>query len=152
MKPLRALFTNLILIAQFLYILAIWHKLPAIIPNDFDASGIPHKHASRAILWVIFLGGIAINALLSTIAKHPNTFNLPSQLSDPDRPRQTTIAIGLLGWIQLEIALLFASILWAIANEAPRHEPILWIVPAISAAILLTVFSSIWRMTHPPIA
>jgi len=152
MKIYRTLLTNLILIAQFLYILVTYNKLPAIIPNDFDANGIPHKHASRAILWIIFFVGIAINALLKTIAKHPNTFNLPSQPIDPDRPRQTAIAVDLLGWIQLEIAILFAAILWSIANETPHHEPILWIVPAITAAILLTVFTSIWRMMHPPTA
>jgi hypothetical protein len=150
MTTLCSTLTNLILIAQFIYIFAIYHKLPAIIPNDFDASGIPHKHAARAIVWVIFLGGLAINALLKAIAKHPNTFNLPSQPSDPDRPRQTAIAVELLGWMQLEIAILFAAILWSIANEAPHHEPILWIVPSIAAAILLTVFASIWRMMRPP--
>ena len=152
MRPYRTLITNLILIAQFLYILIVYPRLPTIIPNHFDANGIPQKHAPRAILWLLFLISLAVTTLLQTIAKHPNTFNLPSQLADPDRSRQTAIAVDLLAWIRLEIAVLFASIFWSIANGALHRQHNTWLTPAIAILILATAALHIYRMHHPPTA
>jgi hypothetical protein len=148
MTTYRDLLTKFLLLCQFLYILHVYPTLPAIIPNHFDNHGLPHRFAPRVIVLVIFLVGAAVVILLTELAQKPRLFNLPAALDDPDRPRQETIARNMLGWLALEIALMFAVMIRTLAHDA-LHTParhMFWLFPALLGIIVLTTISQIMRM------
>jgi hypothetical protein len=89
---------------------------------------------------------------LTVIARFPKIFNLPKPVGDPDRPRLEALAVGLLAWLRLEIACLFAYILWSTLFVAAHRGAGLgeWLIALPCSTILLTVGLYLRRMISPP--
>ena len=151
MKTYRDLVTWLGLLWQALYLYHVWHSLPASLPSHFGLNGAPDRFAPRSLPWVLFGACVLLTIFLSAIERYPQAFNLPSQREDPDRPRQEAIARDLLGWIRLEIVLLFCFIIWSIVNVAQHKIAGLGVwFPLITVGVVaLTCVYSIWRMKTP---
>ena len=150
MARVRNFLTALVLLGELAYLLRVYPALPAIVPSHFNAAGQVNGHASRGIVWVIFAISIFMALFLSIVERFPHAFNLPRPVGDPGRPRLEAIAIEMLGWLRLEIALLFASTLWAIVHVAQGGTGGLggsFIL--VFTAILLTVAYFLYRIIKP---
>jgi len=154
MKTYRDLLTWFGLLWQAVYLFHAWHSLPESLPSHFGLNGVADRSAPRSLPWVLFGVCVLLTIFLSVLEKYPQTFNLPSQREGPDRPRQEAIAQDLLGWIRLEIVLLYCFILWSIVNVAQHKIAGLGVwFPLITVGVVaLTVGYSLWRMKTPPLS
>jgi uncharacterized membrane protein len=128
------------------------HRLPDRIPVHFDSAGNPNGWGSPASLMLPLFPAIALGVfvLMSFIARHPELFNYPVQVTDENRGRLQAITLNLLAWMRMEMVCLFATVQWLIISSA-RHPqggfsqwvgaPIVaWIV-VIFATVILNVLA-----------
>jgi uncharacterized membrane protein len=151
MKTYRNLLTWFILISQAIYVHHVWHSLPAMLPSHFGLDGTPNRFAPKSIAWVIVGICALLLIFLSVVEKFPRSFNLPSPAGAPDRPREEAIARNLIGWLRLEIATIFAFMLWSMVNIAEHKTNGLGIwFGLISVGIVIsTVAYYLARMKKP---
>ncbi len=123
-EPLRAFLQY----AAFAAMLAMWaftayavagpHPLPPRIPTHFDLAGRPNGWGQPGMLWMLPIVATIILGLMSLVARHPRAFNYPLRVTPATRPRLEAIALGMIAWLQLEIAALFLLIQYAIIQSA----------------------------------
>jgi len=121
MTTYRQVVASFILAWQVTYLRLVWHTLPAMLPSHFGADGLANRYAPRSFAWVLIAVCAALLIFLSVIERFSQAFNLPSPRGKPDRPRQEALGRELLRWMQLEIAVMFAFILWSMVNVA-QHK------------------------------
>jgi uncharacterized membrane protein len=148
MRIFRTFLTYFILLAQLVYILRVWPHLPATIPNAFDAHGIPHRFAPRALVWVMLVMATGAVALLTYLQTKPQLINLPAAQGSADRPRQEAMAREFIGWLTVVLAAIFASAVWSIADEGlhPGPRPNHLIFPIVILAVALFGAWNVWRI------
>ena len=123
--------------------------LPPRIPIHFDLTGKPNGWGSPHVL--LWLPGIAITLwlFLTVIARFPQTFNYPVDVTPELRTRLAPLAADLIGWIKLEVIWTFVLTTWTtvrLARGADGKNMLLAIVLASFAAIASTVGLYIARM------
>lgn len=152
MKPLRDALAWIGLLTPLCYLALQWHNLPPTVPSHFGLSGHPNAYSSRSTLWVLIVLSIAIFTLLSVLVRYPHSLNLPTPQGSPDRPRQEVLGIELIHWLRLELAWLFAWLIWSICRVATHNNTGLglWFTFAPIAIVLLTIGIFLTRMLAGP--
>lgn len=125
-----------------------WRTMPAVIPMHFDASGTPNRYGPKLELLIVEGIGVLVYLLLLAVGQMPERFNLSAKVGDPDRPRQEMLAKEMMGWLRLEVAWLFAYLMWA-EVEIARHARTglnSWTVPAVVVMAIATSVTFLVRI------
>ena len=93
------------------------HPLPARIPTHFDLAGKPNGWGQPAMLWLLPIIATVVIGLMWLVTRHPQAFNYPVRVTPATRPRLEAITLGMIGWLQLEVAALFLVIQDAIIES-----------------------------------
>jgi uncharacterized membrane protein len=116
-------------------------RLPDRIPTHFDFAGQPNGWGSPAMLWLFPAVAVGIYLLITLVARFPETFNYPVQVTAENRPRLEALNLSLIAWLKAEILCLFAWIQWMIVVAARQGHnglpPVL--IPVCIVAIFATV-------------
>jgi hypothetical protein len=154
MRFTRTLITILAVLAPIAWLAHIYPTLPAVIPNHYDSHGIPHRFAGKGILWLMAAVSAVLAIVIQTVSRFPHALNLPRPIGDPDRPRLEAIGVDLLGWLSLEIALMFDLEIWSIVQTALHHTSyigdLLLFIPLAIIAGTAVFYILLLRSTAPP--
>ena len=144
---------TLLQLAAYAALIAMWcvtayfvagpHPLPGRIPTHFDLAGKPNAWGTPGMLWLLPIVATVIIGLMTLVARHPGAFNYPVRVSPLTRPRLERITLGMIGWLQLEIAGMFLWIQYATIESAhaarnglsPVFVPIALVVVIGTAAV-----------------
>jgi uncharacterized membrane protein len=122
MKTLRESVTLLGVFGPVVWLATVWHSLPALLPSHFGLDGIPNHYASRDMVLLISGFSMGIYFLLFVVQRFPHRMNLPRRVGDPDRPRVEALGVEMIGWLRLELAWMFAYILWAVVQVGMQRS------------------------------
>lgn len=122
------------------------HPLPARIPTHFDLAGRPDGWGTPAMLWLLPIVATGIVGLMMLAARYPRSFNFPVRVTPANRPRLEAITLGMIAWLQLELAVLFLWIQYAIIESARAGRSGIspFLVPLSMVVIFATVGGHIW--------
>jgi uncharacterized membrane protein len=154
MKRLRDAITWIVLLGQAIYLGYVWPSLPSVLPSHFNLSGHPDRSAPREILWFIFGLELLVLTMLTVVQRLPHLYNLPATPGDPERPRQEALTRDMLAWLRLEMALMFAYILWSIVSVGlnRRNGVGSWFIVCVIVATVGTVLLTLSRMRAVPVS
>jgi uncharacterized membrane protein len=118
----RIAITIVAVLAPFAWLAHIYPTLPAVIPNHYDSHGVPHRFAGKGLLWL--MGGVSalLTIVIQTVSRFPQSLNLPGPVGAPARQRLEAIALDLLGWLSLEVVLMFDLQIYSIVQTALHHS------------------------------
>ncbi len=112
-------------------------SLPARIPTHFGAGGLPDGWGPKSSLYpplgiaaVIYLG-------LTLLQRVPELYNYPVQVTEANRKRLRSLAVGLVRWIKAEMALTFACLQWTVVQVGSGQAAGLSSAVMIGLAVLL---------------
>ncbi|HTV07877.1 MAG TPA: DUF1648 domain-containing protein [Candidatus Aquilonibacter sp.] len=127
-----------------------WRRMPAVIPMHFKASGVPNGYGPKLELLIVEAIGVLVYFVLLAVGQMPQRFNLSAKTDDPDRPRQEKLAMEMVGWLRLEVAWLFAYLMWAEVEIARHAQTGLgsWVVPTVVAVAIATSGTFLLRFSR----
>jgi hypothetical protein len=102
---------------------------------------MPNAYGPKQVLLMLEVIGFLVYVGLLVVSRFPRSFNLSARVGDPDRPRQEALAVEMMGWLRLEIAWLFAYLMWG-EVEIARHARVglgSWLVPVVAIVAVATV-------------
>lgn len=122
------------------------NRLPARIPTHFNLAGQPNGWSSPAMLLMLPGIAFAVYLLMSLVARWPQAFNYPVRVTPVNRARLEALALGMIAWLKVELACLFAWIQWASIHAA--RDPHRGFPAAAMPAALVAIFATIgWHIT-----
>ncbi len=89
-----------------------WGHLPAQVPKHYGITGAPDDYGGKSTIIALPAVTILLYGLLTALSFFPRAFNYPVAVTDENRERLQATAVSLLGWIKVEITLLFLYIAW----------------------------------------
>lgn len=108
------------LIFELLVIAMHWGELPERIPVHFGVSGDPDAWGSRKMLLLLPLVSGAMYLFLTLLARSPQHFNYPFEITQENAERQYAIGQSLVAWVKAEAVWLFAIVTWVTCRVAVR--------------------------------
>ncbi|ADU26045.1 DUF1648 domain-containing protein [Ethanoligenens harbinense] len=75
----------LLLIAQFVYVLSLWSRLPARIPAHFDAAGHINRYGSKNELFIVPFVTVGMYASLLWLQRFPQNWNTSVEVTERSR-------------------------------------------------------------------
>lgn len=117
------------------------HRLSASIPTHFDLAGKPNGWGQPGMLWLLPVIATVVIGLMWLVARHPGAFNYPVRVTPANRLRMEGITLGMIAWLQLELAALFLAIQYAILQSVRDGRNRL--SPALVPIVLLVVFGTV---------
>ncbi len=121
------------------------HRLPGRIPTHFGADGRPDAWGPATMLLILPAIALGLYVLMTVVARHPSAFNYPVRVTPQNRPRLQAVALGMIAWLKIELACLFAAIQWftiQVAGHPGRGLP-----PALMPVALVAIFATIaWHI------
>lgn len=146
-KALEIAAILLLLILWAMTAWAVWgpNPLPARIPTHFNAAGQADGWGTPGMLWLLPMVAAIIYGLMTLVARNPGAFHFPGRTFPAARPKLEGIALGMIGWLRVEVAGLFAWIQYETLRLARSGEGTL---PALFLpAVLVVVFGTIvWHI------
>jgi uncharacterized membrane protein len=91
--------------------------LPPRIPIHFDFAGNINGWGEPRMLWLLPIIATCAVALMTVIGFYPQTFNYPVRVTPANRPRLEAITLGMIAWLQAELAGLFLWIQYVIIRS-----------------------------------
>jgi uncharacterized membrane protein len=121
------------------------NPLPDRVPTHFDAAGNPNAWGSPSAM--VFFPAIAagLYLLMSVVTLFPEAFHYPVRTTPANIARLQAITLGMIAWLKLELACLFAVLQWAFIQSARSGEGRLF--PMILPVSILVIFGTIgWHL------
>ena len=132
-----------LLLASTTFIIAGWSAIPDRIPVHFNFAGEPNGYGGRTSLIILLLVAWMVFVSMTVVAKLPSTWNIPVKVTAQNRARLYSITRTMLETLKFFITLLFIAMFMSI-TELIYIPP--WIISALIAVVLLSVFVSTFRM------
>jgi len=123
--------------------------LPARIPTHFGAGGAPNAWGPKYMLYVL-VGIVAVIYVgLTLLQRAPQVGNYPVRINAGNRVRLQRIIVGLIRWVKVEMALIFAYLQWAVVQVGTAQAA--GLSPAVMASLLAlligtVVFFTVWMV------
>ena len=138
---LREVITTCALVTPLALVVNYWADLPDVVPIHFGIRGQPDNWGSK--WWILLLPTVSlvIWAILVTVRRFPHRFNYPFEITPLNRKRQEMLALNLVDWLRLEIAVLFALATWLQVSVAVGRSGGLgiWFLPGTLAILVITI-------------
>jgi Protein of unknown function (DUF1648) len=120
-------------------------RLPDRVPTHFDSAGQPNAWGSPVGILVLPAMGGALYLLMSVVTRFPDAFHYPVRVTTLNMARLQAITLGMIAWLKLELACLFAVLEWAFIQSARSGEGRLF--PIILPGFIPIIFATIgWHM------
>jgi uncharacterized membrane protein len=107
--------------------------LPERIPTHFDLSGHPDGwSSSTSIVFVPFVA-LIFYIFITIVARYPALTHYPVEVTSENRPRLESLALGMMAWLKVEMAGIFACIQFTLIQSGHHPEQVvsllgLWIM------------------------
>lgn len=131
MEMVLDLLTAILLISIILDVVMIWKELPQSIPKHFNLYGVPDSFGGKESLLVLLIVPTVLFMLFSILSKFPHTFNYLVKITEENAYDQYKNAQLMMGWLKLELILLFVYNDWMTIEIALGRKGGLGIVPLI---------------------
>lgn len=117
------------------------HPLPARIPVHFDGAGHVNGWGTPGMLWVMPAVVTGVFLLMTWVTRYPQGFNFPVRVTPANRAVLQAVAIRMVGWIKVEMVLLFAWMQWATIESARQGASAIapWSIWIGTAVIWMTI-------------
>jgi uncharacterized membrane protein len=99
------------------------NRLPDRVPTHFDLAGHPNGWDSPSFLIFLPILSAALYLFFSVIARFSSMFHYPVEVTDANRDRLQSLAIGMIAWIRMEMVCIFATAQWMASHLARHPEP-----------------------------
>ncbi len=109
----------IILIALPLYY---FDLLPDEIPSHYGANGHPDGYSGKKIIWTLPIIGVLVYAGLLWLNKYPHMFNYPQKVTADNAERLYTVATKITRFINTQIAVVFAYIMYSTIQTALGNQ------------------------------
>jgi uncharacterized membrane protein len=96
------------------------YHLPDRIPTHFNFAGQPNGWGSPSSLMELPVVAVVIYLGMTLLARFPESFNYPVEVTAENRPRLEALTLDLIAWMKMEMVCLFAWIQWVIIEMARR--------------------------------
>lgn len=144
----------LVVVLNFVIVLAFYFQLPDTIPTHFNLKGKPDGFGNKSMLWVLLSISLLTYFLMSTIVTKmkPWKFNYPTKVTEKNAPKLYAMCIQMMVWLNFGIALLFLIISLEIILKAIQHEGFRlgWSFLPLVTLITLLPFWYIFKMFKVP--
>lgn len=116
-------------------------NLPEQIPTHFDHAGNADSYGNKILVWILPVVGIIIFAILYMISKIPHKFNYVVEITEYNAESQYNIALEMMVYMRLIIAMLFSYLTYmiielALGNQSNMGILPLWILMAVMGIII----------------
>jgi uncharacterized membrane protein len=108
------------LVASALFVIDAWDSLPGTVYTHFDGAGVADGTGPKATIAIMPSLGFVLWAVLGFAISRPRTFNYPVIITPANAQAQYEIAVNLLQWVRMEVAVLMAYLGWGMV-VAVRH-------------------------------
>lgn len=99
-------------------LLKYYRLLPSIIPNHFNALGIPDRYGSKSSLFILPIITFIMYFSLTILSRFPNVYNYPKPITEENAEYQYRCGRQLIITIKTEITVCFAYIEWTSVRAA----------------------------------
>jgi uncharacterized membrane protein len=96
----------------FFVVLRYWPLLPDTVPTHFGPSGKPDAWGGKASLLILPIVGAVLYSGMALLSRFPHIYNYPWTITEQNARTQYRLAAGLMRWLGLGIAWLFAYLQW----------------------------------------
>jgi hypothetical protein len=118
-----------------------WPILPETVPFHFNWLGQPDHFGPKLSILLLPVVSLLMYAGLSYGQRHPERSNVPWQVNESNRAKTEELIKELLGWLKLEVLVLFSYLQWATVNIALKQmdglEP--WFAPVMLVALFAPI-------------
>jgi uncharacterized membrane protein len=121
------------------------NRLPDRVPTHFNAAGTPNAWGSPSgmILLPVIAGSLYL--LMSVVSMFPGAFHYPVRVTAQNIARLQAVTLGMVAWLKVELACLFAALQWALIQSARSGDGHLF--PMILPVFIVVVFGTIgWHL------
>jgi hypothetical protein len=136
------------LVFQLAVVRYYWNQMPHRVPTHFDAGGTPNAYGEKSELLFVPVIAALLYAVLTVLSFFPQSFNYPVPVTDANRARLQSIAVGMLGWLKAELTWTLAYIVWSTVRVAVGRSggPGIGFLPILLIVVGATIVSAILRM------
>jgi uncharacterized membrane protein len=130
------------LIALWIFIIAIYNRLPDTVPTHFDGSGNADGYGDRASVVIGPMVCTVLFMVLSILQRKPHWFNYTTDITPENALRQYTVAVKMLRMLKLSIVVIFGLIEFHTYKSAVGLDivPGEYLILAVLALVYIPVF------------
>ena len=99
-----------------------YNDLPERIPTHFGLSGEADAYGHKGTLWMLLALGLALPSLMMFLTRYPHSFNYPFKITEENAAYEYRMAVKLMLWMAMAIAMIFLVICWGIIQTSLGHQ------------------------------
>ena len=143
-QRIAGILSPVILLGTIVYLLIVWHSLPARIPSNYNAAGEITGYSGRGTLLVMPIFGLVMDLLVALVGRFPKSWNTGKRVTVLNRARIYRLVRDLMADYRLAMAVMFGGFA-LYQSTLPEHFGG-WVLPVMILLTLLPILRYLIRL------
>lgn len=126
-----------IAIATLLILILFYGQIPPLTPSHYELLGIADAWEHKSLLWIIAVGNFILNIAIGFLARYPNIYNYPFEITDMNRERVYAAASRFVEVLRLVTTLVFTSITLFMSLSVEKIPILIYLCLILSPVVCL---------------